>query len=174
MVASFLAGSIRGAFVALVALVVFAPGEGRAQAPAQPTPIAIALAREIITAKATTAGFESVGPSVIEKAKNLYLQINPTLNRDLNEVAAKLKAEYTPRFAEPLNEAARVYASKFTEQELKDILAFYKSPVGKKVTVEEPMIIEESLAGVDRWAQALTEEIATKFRVEMKKKGHDL
>jgi hypothetical protein len=96
------------------------------------------------------------------------------LSKDLNEVAAKLKAEYAARFAEPLNEAAKAYAAKFTEQELKDILAFYKSPVGKKVVLEEPTIIEESLAGVNRWASTLLDEITGKFRVEMKKKGHDL
>jgi hypothetical protein len=172
MVASFLAGSVRSALAALAFLALAAGGGASAQS--QPTLIAIALAKEIIAAKATSAGFDSVGPSVIERAKNNYLQLNPALARDLNEIAAKLKTEYAPRFAEPLTEAARVYASKFSEQELKDILAFYKSPTGKKVIVQEPVIIEESLGAVDRWAQTLTEEIAGKFRVEMKKKGHDL
>ena len=172
MVASFPAGSVRSALAAL-ALLALAAGEG-AKAQSQPTPVAIALAKEIIAAKATSAGFDAVGPSVIERAKNNYLQLNPALSRDLNEVAAKLKADYAPRFGEPLNEAARVYASKFTEQELKDILGFYKTPTGKKVVVQEPLIIEESLGAVDRWAQTLTEEIVGKFRAEMKKKGHDL
>ena len=172
MVASFFAGSVRTVLVALALAVLALPGEGRAQS--APSPVAIALAKEIILAKGTSAGFDSVGPSVVEKAKSVYLQLNPSLSRDLNEVAAKLKLEYAPRFAEPLNEAAKAYASKFTEQELKEILAFYKSPVGKKVVVQEPQIIEESLSDVDRWAQNLLEEMTTKFRVEMKKKGHDL
>jgi len=169
---SFFAASVRTALIALTLGVLALPGEGWAQS--QPSAIAVALAKEIIIAKGTSAGFDSVGPSVIERAKSIYLQINPSFARDLNEVAAKLKLEYAPRFAEPLNEAARAYSAKFTEQELKDILAFYKSPVGKKVVLQEPMIIEESLAGVDRWAQALLGEIDGKFRVEMKKKGHDL
>ena len=169
---SFFAGSVRSALIALTLLALAPAGEGSAQSP--PSAVAVALAKEIIIAKGTSAGFDSIGPSIIERAKSVYLQLNPSLARDLNEVAAKLKLEYAPRFAEPLNEAARAYAAKFTEQELKDILAFYKSPIGKKVVVQEPIIVEESLAAADRWAQGLLEEIGGKFRAEMKKKGHDL
>ena len=169
---SFFAGSVRTALVALALVAVAGAGESSAQSP--PSVVAVALAKEIIIAKGTGTGLDSIGPSVIERAKSVYLQLNPSLSRDLNEVAAKLKLEYAPRFAEPLNEAAKIYAAKFTEQELKDILAFYKSPVGKKVVVQEPVIIEESLSGADRWAQGLLEEIGGKFKVEMKKKGHDL
>ena len=39
--------------------------------------------------------------------------------------------------------AARIYASHFTEPELKQILTFYQSPVGQKMLVEEPKAIEE-------------------------------
>jgi hypothetical protein len=150
------------------------PPQSQAQAPAQPSAAAVALAKEIIVAKASTGGFESVGPSVIERVKALFLQTSPSLVKDLSEVAAKLRADYAARFAEPTNNAARLYASKFSEQELKDILAFYKSPVGRKVVVQEPLIIEESMLNLDQWASALSEEIIARMRAEMKKRGHDL
>src|SRR5512145_1219313 len=47
----------------------------------------------------------------------------------LNEVAAKLRAELLPRGAELVNDAASIYASRFSEQELKEALAFYKTPL---------------------------------------------
>ena len=169
---SFFVGSVRTALIALALVAVAGAGESSAQSP--PSAVGIALAKEIIIAKGTSTGFDSIGPSIIERAKSIYLQLNPSLGRDLNEVAAKLKLEYAPRFAEPLNDAAKAYAAKFTEQELKDILAFYKSPVGKKVVLQEPEIVEESLSGADRWAQGMLDEIGGKFKVEMKKKGHDL
>jgi hypothetical protein len=114
MVVKVLARPARAALLAL-AVVAFA-----ASAQAQPAPSAnaIALAKEIIIIKASSAGFDSVGPAVIEKVKGLFLQTNPMLQKDLNDVAAKLRTEYTPRFSEPINNAAKTYASKFTEQEL--------------------------------------------------------
>lgn len=135
---------------------------------------AIALAKEIITIKGSAAGFVVVVPRIIEQAKSVLLQTNPMLTKDLNEVALKLRTEYTARSAQPLNDAAKLYASKFTEQELKDTLAFYKSPAGKKVIEQEPQIFEQSMNNLDEWASKLSEEVLGRFRAEMRKKGHEL
>jgi hypothetical protein len=169
----------RACLFALAIAATAMAGQASAQNPAaqtqgQPSAAAIALAKEIIAAKSSTGGFESVGPSVIERVKAVFLQTSPNLAKDLNEVAAKLRADYAARFSEPTNAAARLYASRFSEQELKDILAFYRSPVGKKVVVQEPLVIEESMQTLDQWASTLSEEIMAKMRAEMRKKGHDL
>ena len=64
----------------------------------------------------------------------MFLQTNPKLGKDLNEVAAKLRAEMSaPRRPSCSTRRAKLYAAHFTEQELKDMLAFYKSPLGKKM-----------------------------------------
>jgi hypothetical protein len=76
--------------------------------------------------------------------------------------------------AEPLNDAAKLYAAGFTEQELKDILAFYKSPAGKKVADQEAGILEHSLSDLDAWAAKFSEEILARIRAEMRKRGHEL
>ena len=107
----------------------FAPRVGGAEAQ-QPSPTAIATAKELITVKGATALWEPLVPGVIEQAKSVFIQANPTLIKELNEVAVKLRAEYAPRSAEVVNDVAKLYASRFTEQELKDTLAFYKSPLG--------------------------------------------
>ena len=43
----------------------------------------------------------------------------------------------------------------FTEQELKDLLAFYKSPLGKKSLEQEPKSIEASLNYMRNWGEDL-------------------
>jgi uncharacterized protein len=73
-----------------------------------------------------------------------------------------------------VNETARLYAVRFSEQELKDALAFYKSPVGRKLIAEEPGIAEQSLKWTSAWADKLSEEIVAKMRAEMKKRGHEI
>ena len=103
---------------------------GAAQAQ-QPSPNALAAAKELITVKGAAAIFDPVVPGVVEQAKRVLLQANPTLGKDLNEVALKLRTEYATRSAEILDDVAKLYAARFTEQELKDTLAFYKSPLGR-------------------------------------------
>ena len=40
---------------------------------------------------------------------------------------------------------AKLYAAKFTDQELKAILAFYQSPVGKKLLADQPIVVDASM-----------------------------
>jgi uncharacterized protein len=85
-----------------------------------------------------------------------------------------LHADYATRSAELMNEVAKIYASRFTEQELKDALTFYKSPLGRKLVTEEPNILDQSMRTAQTWAEALSQEIIAKIRAEMKKRGHDI
>jgi uncharacterized protein len=160
------------AIVLLLALVLAASvGSAHAQ---QPSASALATAKELITTKGAAAIFDPLVPGVIEQAKSALLRTNPMLSKDLNEVAAKLRADYAPRGVEVINDTARIYATRFTEQELKDALAFYKSPIGRKLLVEEPRILDEGMRNAQAWANKLSEEVIGKIRVEMKKRGHDI
>jgi uncharacterized protein len=132
------------------------------------------LAKEIIIVKGGNSIYDPVIPQIIDRARSIFLQSNPMLGKDLNEVAAKLRAELTPRTAALLNDGARLYAAKFTEQELKEILAFYKSPIGHKVITQEPVILDESAAKMDDWGNKFAEEVIAKFRAEMRRRGHDI
>ena len=59
-------------------------------------------------------------------------------------------------------------------QELKEVLAFYKSPIGKKVIVEEPVFVDRTMSAAQDWAIKLNEEALQRFRAEMRKRGHAL
>ena len=168
MVANVVSRSACAGFLALV-LAALSPAQAQ-----QPTANALALAKEIIIVKGGNAIYEPVVPGIVDRARTLFLQSNPMLGKDLNEVAAKLQTELTPRTAELLNDGARLYASKFTEQELKDVLAFYKSPVGRKVITQEPLILDQSASNVDEWANKLVDEVIAKFRAEMRKRGKEI
>ena len=69
---------------------------------------------------------------------------------------------------------AKLYATRFTEPELKAILAFYQSPVGQKVLAQEPRIIDASMKFAQDWANKLSDEVVSKMRDEMKKRGHPM
>jgi uncharacterized protein len=161
----------RSACAGLLALVLAALSPAQAQ---QPTANAIALAKEIIVVKGGNALYEPVIPQIVNQARQVFLGANPLLGKDLGEVAAKLQAEFAPRTVDMINDGARFYASKFTEQELKDVLAFYKSPVGRKVIAQEPVILDQSAAAVDELANKLATEVIAKFRSEMRRRGHEI
>jgi uncharacterized protein len=124
--------------------------------------------------KGSTQLWDAVVPGVIEQVKAVFLQTNPALSKELNEVAGRLRAEYAPRSSQLIDQVAQLYAHSFTEQELKEALAFYKSPLGKKIVNEEPKVLDEGLHRVQQWSNKFSEEVMSRMRAEMKKKGYDL
>jgi len=140
----------------------------------QPTPAALASAKELITITGATALFSPLIAGVVEQAKLLYLQQNPALAKDLNEISTRMRNDLQPRFAELIDEVARLYAANFTEQELKDVLAFYKTTAGKKLLTEQPKIVDSSMKFAQDWANTLSDQVVGKMRDELKKRGHAL
>ena len=140
----------------------------------QPSPAAVALGRELVEIKGGAGMFDPIIINVIEQTKGNLLQMNPQLSKDLNDVSTQLRNEFTPRRVELIAEAGRLYAVAFTEAELKDMLAFYKAPLGKKMLEREPVVLDQTFTFMQQWAPRVGEEVMNRFRAEMKKKGHNL
>jgi len=134
----------------------------------------VPVARELMDLKGVQNLVTPIVVGVIEQTKGVILQTNPGLTKDLDEVSAQLRNEYQPRTAEMTNEIVQLYAQRFSEQELKDAIAFYKSAAGKKMLVEEPRILDATYARLQQWASRLQDEVAIRVRAEMKKRGHNL
>jgi uncharacterized protein len=139
-----------------------------------PTPGALAAAKDLVALKGGAAMFNPLIPGVIESAKNSLVPTNPQLSAPLNEVATQLIKEYEPKRAELLDLVAKIYAQHFTEPELKEITAFYRTPVGKKMLSQEPIAIDESLKAAQDWANQFSDVVLERIRAEMKKKGYSL
>jgi hypothetical protein len=111
---------------------------------------------------------------VVEKVKGVIMQQNFMWQKDINEVTVQMHKEFDSRSSELVDGAARAYASHFTEAELKQILAFYQSPVGQKMIVEEPKAIDDSMKDTAQWADDLSVDVMNRMRAEMKKRGHEI
>ena len=155
----------------LAAAVLAASPSAFAQAPSA---AAMATARQLVTVTGATALFSPLIAGVIEQSKLLYLQQNPALAKDLNEIAANLRTKLQPRFAQVQDEVAKLYAQHFTEAEMKKMLAFYESPVGRKVLTEQPKVVDGSMHFAQDWANKLSEEVTGMMRDELKKRGHPM
>jgi hypothetical protein len=140
----------------------------------QPTPAALAAAKDLVMIKGGNQMFEPVVIGVIEQTKAALVQTNPQLSKDLTDVGTQLRAEYGPRSGELVNEAAKQYAQRFSEAELKDLVAFFKSPIGQKMLTQEPQVLDATFNFVQQWGPRVGEEVMNRFRAEMKKKGHNL
>jgi hypothetical protein len=158
-------------FVGAIICACLGPIASHAQ---QPSAAAVALAREVVVARGAGGMTEPLVRGVIETVKNSFVPTNPNLTRELNDVATTLHKELDGKSSEVLEQIARAYATRFTEQELKDLLVFYKTPLGQKLIREEPNAIDDGLKRAQQWADTFADTVMARMRSEMQKKGHQL
>jgi uncharacterized protein len=142
------------------------------QAAAKPaSPAAVAAAREILNMKNVGAMYAKAVPNVVQRTKDTLLQSNLNYQKDLDEVAVIVAQKFAGREQEVGAGIANIYAGEFTEQELKDLVSFYKSPLGQKLLAAEPKTVQMSMAYMNQWAQSFADAVSAEFRAEMRKRG---
>ena len=164
----------------LAAALVLAAGFGLAVVPAQaqqakpPSAAAIGYAKEILTMKNASAMYANAVPNLVQQTKDTLMQSNLNYQKDLNEVAIIVAQKLAGREKEIGEGMATVYANEFTEQELKDLVTFYKSPLGQKLLASEPRAIQFSMSYMNQWARQFAETVNGEFRAEMRKRGKEI
>jgi hypothetical protein len=151
-----------------------APPAMMAGSPKAGTPAAMAAAKEILQLKTANQMYAGAVSGLVEKTKNVLLQNNLNYQKDLNEVAQIVAQKLAGREKEIGDGMAAIYTQAFTEQELRDLVTFYKSPLGQKLLTAEPQAITLSLAYMNNWAQQFAEIINGEFRAEMRKRGKEI
>ena len=151
-----------------------ASAQAPAAAPKASTAGAIGYAKEILVLKNAPAMYASAVPNIVQRTKETLLQNNLNYQKDLNEVAVVVAQQLAGKEKEIGEQMAKIYAADFTEQELKDLVAFYKSPLGQKLLLQEPRSIQASMGYMNQWAQTFAEEVNGAFRAEMRKRGKEI
>jgi hypothetical protein len=166
--------------VALAVSPAFAqqPAKPAAPAPApniaQLTPQQISLARDVVLYSGIARSFEVVVPQYLDQIGANLTRTRPDLIRDLNVVMEQVKPEFDKRVDEMIDNAARIYAARLTEPQLKDAAAFFKSPSGVAYVQVQPALMGDLFPAMQSWQKKMSEDMVTRIRAEMKKKGHDI
>jgi uncharacterized protein len=178
-----LSGILSAAGLAVILVLVGVPAMAQQAAPKQvapapppkdlkpASPAALAAAREILTMKNAGAIYASAVPNIVEQTKNALIQNNLNLQKDLTEVAPIVAQKLAGREKEIGEGMAQVYATEFSEQELKDLVTFYKSPLGQKLLSTEPRAIQFSMSYMNQWAIMFAGVVNEGFKEEMKKRN---
>ena len=138
------------------------------------SPAAVAAAKEILAMKNVSLMYAKAVPNVVQRTKDTLLQSNLNYQKDLDEVAVIVAQKMAGREQEIGDGMANIYASEFTEQELKDLVTFYKSTLGQKLLATEPKTIQASMTFMNQWAQSFADQVSAEFRSEMRKRGKQM
>jgi hypothetical protein len=143
--------------------------------PAKPVPAsAMAAARDLMAARSLGQVYANAVPNIIQRVKDQLLANNLSYQKDLNEVALAEAQAMAGREKEIGEQMAKMYATDFTGQELKDLTTFYKSTLGQKVLAQEPKTEQAIGVYLNQWAQTFSQSVISDFRAEMNKRGKPL
>jgi len=171
MIGRFIAHTVGAAAIACLAW------SQAAQAQQKPPSAAVTLATqllatELLELKGGIGAYDPAIDGVVIHHKGVLLQINPNFAKDINDVEQMMRKEGAARREELHKEIALGYASQFTEQGLKDMIAFYKTPLGKRMIEQEPKAGEQSTKRAQLWIDKYAETVIERMRAEMRKRGH--
>jgi hypothetical protein len=156
-------------FVILV-LAILLRAVPMAQAQDTPSPEALAAARELMSV---------MSPDMVgQMTRGMTAQVWPNIERELGgrvdqATLTELRGEFERVIVEfandSLKDAPAIYAKYFSVQELRDIAAFYKTPVGVKALQTMPKVMSDyfativpRMADLQRNFQARTQAILQK------------
>ena len=85
----------------------------------------------------------------MKSAKNQILQMVP------KEKQAAFIIEFDSTLPSLYDKLATIYMEEYSKEDIKAMIAFYESPVGKKINEKSGVILEKSQAAGQEWGQGL-------------------
>ncbi len=154
------------------------PASAQQPAPAAPplqvTQAHVDAAREVVVLTGISKTYDLFYPQLADSLVNTLSRTRPELRNDLIATVKALKPEFDKRDAEMVDTTARYFASVMSLQALKDTATFFKSEAGKQYVMMQPQVIDQMMAALDVWNRRMSEDLMTRVREEMRKKGHSL
>lgn len=134
-------------------------------------PEQLALARKYIDLTDRASVYEvAVVETGIETMQQIVSQ-NPEILEQTDAAITKVIQEYNGRKGELLDQFARVYAMRFSIEELQAIVAFYESPTGQKLAQANSDLNTDLQRVMQVFNNNLKREFFAKVRVELRAAG---
>jgi uncharacterized protein len=142
-------------------------------APAQtPSPEAMTAARSLVTTLKLTDQYKAQLAVILLGLKPALTQDRPEIERDYDALMPTIADAYSPYYTAMVDAAATVYANNYTVEELRELEAFYRRPVGKKFLEKSQAIAEQvTRVGQDASRKA-TDDLRTRLTELLRQKTH--
>src|SRR5690554_1740769 len=137
-------------------------------------PEQLALARKYIELTDRAAVYEI---TLVEIGIGTMRQIvtqNPELVDEVDEAVGKILEEYRDRKGELLDQFARIYAVRFTVDELQEIVAFYEIFTGQKLAQANTEVNSDLQAVLQVFTNNTRPEFFAKVRAELREQGFEV
>ena len=92
---------------------------------------------------------------MMDSFKSSYSNVNDTFWEDFKK---EIKAEDITNMIIP------IYDKHYTESDIDQLIAFYNSPIGKKMIATMPQVMHESMVAGQAWGKQISEKVIAKLK----------
>ncbi len=151
-------------------------GNSAAQATQQIDPERLETARKLLKVTGSDKLAEQMVHAMVPQIAGFLIRAKPEKKDEIVKILKEVvKKQTTPEVMNRLREQlARIYAQEFTTGEMKKIIAFFETPVGKKFVQKMPVIMARSQRAGMMWSREVGGRIIEQTRKQAKAKGIDL
>lgn len=118
---------------------------------------------------------DQMAADTTDQLVQLLKAANPQMpKRAFDVVNREVTAVVTEQMSAPggfLDQIVTVYGKNFTSAEIRELIAFYESPVGKKTVSTMTQVMGESMAIRQKWGQTIVPEIDRRVTDALGKEG---
>ena len=133
-----------------------------------------AAAKELVSVIKVSDQFKTLLPLIFKQLKPAIVQNRADVERDYDALVPILQDRMMARISELEGSIVTVYASNFSAAELRDLIAFYKTPTGQKLLAKTPVIAQQTMAVGRKFGEVAGVEAQHEMVDELRKKGHSI
>lgn len=132
------------------------------------------VARELVSVMRSADLAKDVFPVLLDQLKPALTKGDPSAERDFNELAPSITAALEKRLPEFVDLIAYVYAENFAADDMRQMIAFFESPVGQKFVQKQPKLVAQSMAVGQKFGELLAADVQKNMTEELRKRGHKI
>ena len=121
-------------------------------------------ARDAVLSANAIRAFDDVLPLMADRTRTLFIQSNPAYTQLIDVIVNEVALEMAARRPDLNKVVYEVWARRFSEDELKELAAFYKTDLGQKLSRMEPEMRALSIGAAKQWGDAISTEMVTIVR----------
>ncbi|MTI05447.1 DUF2059 domain-containing protein [Roseibium denhamense] len=130
-------------------------------------------AKSVTIASKALEPFDAILPLLAEQTTNAFVQADPMRAEEAVAVTQEVALQLAPKRAELNAQLYKLWAARFTEEELLQLAEFYNTPLGVKLRDNIPQITGQSLQIAREWQDTLGTEMVAIVREELTKRASE-
>lgn len=132
---------------------------------------AMELAGQLVKLSGSAAAFDDILPNIAERAKTTLIRSNPQMQLGIIDIVDRVALSMVEYRRDLDRVHAEIWASAFTKDQMRELIAFYSSPTGKIFANRYPRVGAAQFNSAQKWSDEISElmmgRVAAEFRKTM-------